>query len=489
MLERKYGGSIRSRRAARTIQRAFRQYCLNKNFQKLRHSYGERRLSKRFSELGRSNTVWSDWLPPDLTEVSDDNGNIRGVTANEEEDAFGRNIRNMVAEFERINRSSDRSPGQQVNNGGGEKPRVSTVGQAYLHRGEKKHSIQPGVNPRQETEKHLRHLGHNSFSSPEFDLDCLYNRGGKSKSSSIGIHGSNASGGSVRHVRRADSMREQQEMSSSGEGGDFVRSQAAESTTVDHSSLDLDALLGSKETDILTDSFQDMTVSSSRPVQSTRHSASSQANNTADYAPDMISMSSSPGGSYDTFRVISVDPSDYMSDGGDSSEVKDATAFPDEHGQTYPKEEAAATQTKYYATSSPYRHSDRDFGSPGKQRNVAVVAPTRGVSSDASPVWRRKGDARLADQQVSTGDRKAEVKRMSNISETSEADSTSDGATSGSQSSENVAIENSNTGSDNALSYQRKLRMSITHESQTLPRTNDKVRKRLYRIGLNLFNK
>uniref|UniRef100_A0A8C0HG62 IQ motif and Sec7 domain ArfGEF 2 n=1 Tax=Chelonoidis abingdonii TaxID=106734 RepID=A0A8C0HG62_CHEAB len=47
MLERKYGGSFLSRRAARTIQTAFRQYRMKKNFQRLRSSASESRMSRR----------------------------------------------------------------------------------------------------------------------------------------------------------------------------------------------------------------------------------------------------------------------------------------------------------------------------------------------------------------------------------------------------------------------------------------------------------
>ncbi|XP_038637948.1 IQ motif and SEC7 domain-containing protein 1-like [Scyliorhinus canicula] len=47
MLERKYGGYFLSRRAARTIQTAFRQYRMNKNFERLRSSLSESRMSRR----------------------------------------------------------------------------------------------------------------------------------------------------------------------------------------------------------------------------------------------------------------------------------------------------------------------------------------------------------------------------------------------------------------------------------------------------------
>uniref|UniRef100_A0A4W5JM72 IQ motif and Sec7 domain ArfGEF 1 n=1 Tax=Hucho hucho TaxID=62062 RepID=A0A4W5JM72_9TELE len=47
MLERKYGGRFITRHAARTIQTAFRQYQMNKNFKRLRSSMSENRMSRR----------------------------------------------------------------------------------------------------------------------------------------------------------------------------------------------------------------------------------------------------------------------------------------------------------------------------------------------------------------------------------------------------------------------------------------------------------
>uniref|UniRef100_A0A4W5LT85 IQ motif and Sec7 domain ArfGEF 2a n=1 Tax=Hucho hucho TaxID=62062 RepID=A0A4W5LT85_9TELE len=47
MLERKYGGYLLSRRAARTIQTAFRQYRMNQNFEQLRSSASESRMTRR----------------------------------------------------------------------------------------------------------------------------------------------------------------------------------------------------------------------------------------------------------------------------------------------------------------------------------------------------------------------------------------------------------------------------------------------------------
>ncbi|XP_048463721.1 IQ motif and SEC7 domain-containing protein 3-like isoform X1 [Rhincodon typus] len=49
MLEHKYGGHLVSRRAACTIQTAFRQYQLSKNFEKIRNSLVESRMPRRIS--------------------------------------------------------------------------------------------------------------------------------------------------------------------------------------------------------------------------------------------------------------------------------------------------------------------------------------------------------------------------------------------------------------------------------------------------------
>ena len=60
MLEKKYGGVLRASRAARIIQHAYRQYSLNKNFAKLRLEIDKRRLSRRFTDTGRSKMIWMD---------------------------------------------------------------------------------------------------------------------------------------------------------------------------------------------------------------------------------------------------------------------------------------------------------------------------------------------------------------------------------------------------------------------------------------------
>ncbi|XP_077999135.1 IQ motif and SEC7 domain-containing protein 1-like [Glandiceps talaboti] len=57
MLERKYGGREKSRRAAGIIQEAFRQYSMTKNFEKIRNAKSENRISRRFTSM-KSRPEW-----------------------------------------------------------------------------------------------------------------------------------------------------------------------------------------------------------------------------------------------------------------------------------------------------------------------------------------------------------------------------------------------------------------------------------------------
>ena len=62
MLERKYGGHLIAKRAARIIQQAYRQYSMTRNFERLRTITNEKRLSRRWGNLERSNTIWTDMV-------------------------------------------------------------------------------------------------------------------------------------------------------------------------------------------------------------------------------------------------------------------------------------------------------------------------------------------------------------------------------------------------------------------------------------------
>uniref|UniRef100_H3C5H9 IQ motif and Sec7 domain ArfGEF 2 n=1 Tax=Tetraodon nigroviridis TaxID=99883 RepID=H3C5H9_TETNG len=69
MLERKYGGPFVSRRAARTIQTAFRQYRMNKNFERLRSSASESRMTRRIILSNMRMQVHTLAFPRQLCEI------------------------------------------------------------------------------------------------------------------------------------------------------------------------------------------------------------------------------------------------------------------------------------------------------------------------------------------------------------------------------------------------------------------------------------
>ena len=131
--------------------------------------------------------------------------------------------------------------------------------------------------------------------------------------------------------------------------------------------------------------------------------------------------------------------------------------------------------------------------------------PISKLSPEASPIWKRKSAA-------INGNLTDDVKRMSNISEASEPEgsegrnsrsdlggiigstgSSSDNASVGSGSDQYVSVGYSRTlppssSTSTTNSYKRD---SPTHTTSTsaLPKMTSRQHKRLYRIGLNLFNK
>lgn len=96
MLERKYGGRLVTRHAARTIQTAFRQYQMNKNFERLRSSMSENRMSRRivlsnmrmqFSFEGPEK-VHSSYFEGKQVSVTDDSSQLGALVPSEGSD-FG----------------------------------------------------------------------------------------------------------------------------------------------------------------------------------------------------------------------------------------------------------------------------------------------------------------------------------------------------------------------------------------------------------------
>ncbi|XP_070192331.1 LOW QUALITY PROTEIN: IQ motif and SEC7 domain-containing protein 1-like [Littorina saxatilis] len=497
MLERKYGGSLRARRAARTIQRAYRHYCMNRNFQKLRHSVGERRLSKRLSELGRSNTIWTDRISANV----DDNGNFHPGNAQQQlasaadgngaafphNESFSRDIRKMVADFETGNNRYDHRLYHQMTFDQGVKmdPRHSRGGSPGRRRLERTSHVDGGE------------LSKSKSGSPS-PLETNNNR---------------------------NSYPEQ----NSG-GGEPPQAGGSSESAVDPHSLNFETLLESKETDILTDSFHSDSVHSEGSnhdisnILSNRPSSSSLASST-EYSFTSAGGTLTPSSPYDTYHRIPPGEGPLLPHQGFHSSFSEPhirvdLASPLEPPLPYDQlPPLPQDQVVKYYMNTQVKLRTRKPGEPSPPPEAGVssnnsnkqkpVPPVR--APESSPIWKRKGGGAGSGGSGGSGSTlavgptpqggqvvngsvasvKAEMKRMSNISETSEPESF-DGQCSSSPSSENISTENISLASDSSISYQRKLRMSITpdqHGSNTVPRPNDKQRKRLYRIGLNLFNK
>ncbi|XP_050413757.1 IQ motif and SEC7 domain-containing protein 2 isoform X2 [Patella vulgata] len=442
MLERKYGGSFRSRRAAKTIQRAFRHYCMNKNFQKLRHSVGERRLSKRLSEIGRSNTIWTDRVIY--------NGKFNEIDAEDSEDneTFGSDVRKMVAEFE-SNRQNDHKVHVHHQMSFDQSIKMSEHKQHRLLKREKKkleRSVEVDLSA---------------------NLDSEHEKEKKSDGAAVDETNNNRNS--------------YPEMNASSASDSQLPTTTSVENSVDPHSLDFETLLEGKESDVLTDSFHSDSIYSDgghdvsltkRPSASSLNSDSS-FNTTLDSAHGNMIM-------YDNLRS---DSHDQTSTSASDVQIKVDLASPEDTRLFDHNQSLKDQSVKYYMNTKVKMRSRKS------EEDLKPIPPIR--APETSPIWKRKGNAPLTP--VINGNINinalSEPKRMSNISEISEPESLDGQCSSSSPSSENISQENISISSENSVSYQPRLRLSVTPDQQTLPRPNDKQRKRSYRIGLNLFNK
>lgn len=457
MLERKYGGTIRSRRAARIIQRAFRKYCMNKNFEKLRNSVGERRLSKRLSELGRSNTVWTDRISSDMQFTM--GGTALQNTDSKIDQLSQENVRKRIAEIE-SRKNLDNKLHHQL-------------------------SLDPSLkidNLKRTQRKERRRLER----SMEIDLTDIPTENVKEEEREEKCSAQLAASIAAETNNNRNSYPELNDSSAS----DSPQATPVEST-VDLHSLDFENLLESKETDILTDSFHSDSI----------HSDGSQETGSliGHHKPQALSLSmeleprlhnvvsKDLHGSCDSMGRLY--PESGVSEIPSEVQIKVDLASPEDTGLDDQKTLNEDTIKYYMNTRVKLRGGGSSGGSSGGGGSGSVrdIKDKKGVIShrgpEASPIWKRKSAANSTVSVVNKG----EVKRMSNISETSEPESL-DGQCSSSPSSDNVSSENISIGSENSISYQRKIRISVTND-QHMTRIGDRERKRLYRIGLNLFNK
>lgn len=427
MLERRYGGSVRSRRAAKIIQRAYRQYCMNKNFQKLRNSVAERRLSK----LGRSNTVWSDRIATDAQYTMGatliQNGDL---TSKRHPDLYVNDSRKKLTDSTDSLRMRQQMSFDQV------------------------YSIQRLRNSRRD--KRLERCRGVDDKDP------------RRKTS-----------GSAEENNNRNSYPEMNDSSAS----DSPQVTPYESA-VDIHSLDFETLVESKETDILTDSFQSDASQEINPALLGMNRASGTSLASSNLSTDTLGSNRSINSSYENFRTPS-ESSDNASLTSSQNELSKDPRVSPEHSRSREQKIMQEQTVKYFMNNENVKYRSKKEQSSNnlnvtQDPNKRPPLPNR--APEASPIWKRKNGNITG----STGSISKLDKRMSNISETSEPDSL-DHYTS-SLSSENASSENISNG-DN-VSYQRRLRLSVTPDHpHAIPKSGDKQRKRIYRIGLNLFNK
>jgi hypothetical protein len=256
----------------------------------------------------------------------------------------------------------------------------------------------------------------------------------------------------------------------------------------------------SKDSDVLTDSFHSDGLQSESSGQENSailyglnlSKKPSTASLISNISTDTLDSNRSRSSSYENFRIPYSESSDTGSINSQTDyQIRVELASP-EDTRTLEQKQLAEQSVKYYMSTEVKL---RGRGNSGEHEPVLQpqqqslkrppLVPVR-APPEASPIWKRKNNIPV----INGGPVKVpELKRMSNISETSEPDSI-DGQYSSSPSSENISVENVSIGSENSIGYQRRLRLSVTPDHQNpAPKSADKHRKRVYRIGLNMFNK
>ena len=464
LLQRKYGGHSRTRRAACIIQHAYRQHCMNKNFQKLCSEVGENRLSRRFSEFGRSKTIWSDMV----VTIENSMGGMNGGDFHSEHYV-----------------SNGQSAGETGHGGQGLHVRTtssqSTVKTAVRVM-QKSYSL--NLTPHDRAGREQRRPLHRSAG---VDLTAI-DESDKPKAPLA-----------VTSPRVADVLNHEEninrssylELSNSSASDGSPRAPPHEAVT-DLPSVKFEHLLDSKETDIVNESFNnEHTRSPATQTKSTSCICSHSRTPSIEYtyppfSPD--AMLSPSDVTYEDFRTP------FPNGMGKHVEIKledmcdDYIANSSHNGDTSDDD----TLTRIYANTEVHlrkRHGVADADS-GSRSGVGKEA-----SPEASPIWKRKS--------MGSATGSEDMKRMSNISETSEPDSV-DGLHIGFQDRLSTSTSSSDTtslGSD-VNTYNRSVPAvssgrralhssdsSVSSAHSIPPKVTDRQRKRAYRIGLNLFNK
>lgn len=505
MLERKYGGHLRAKRAARIIQQAFRQYCMNKNFEKLRQGAGEKRLSRRLGELGRSATIWSDMVADSSYNVTvrynhagyHDGGSYRlengshygSATTDNLLDVSKGSSRGMLQKSKSLNIAAVEQAYAQQQLLQQQQLQQQQLHHQHHHR--QRHSPRPT--------HHAMGLDLNSVQEP-----VVKSNGKLETLSHVSPIPSPGSSGCKTKPPQTDVSPEEtnNNRNSYPEMNDSSASDSPQGTpvepTVDLPSVNFENLLESKETDILNDSFhsdssqegldqigeedeetfQSHNQSFDQLEASDSDHSTLKANSSFTYQDYQVRYSES---SSDTVSVTSdvqirVEDADRT---GSSASLQDAAA-----AANYPQSDDD-TLTRVYGNAEVKLRRKKSNNIDYEGEYEAPSSPSK-MSPEASPIWKRKSAFGMTNSMIEDG------KRMSNISEVSEPESMhsaeiSREGVSSSQSSDTASM--CSEGSNQMVSGYHTTVPTTTAKHHSPPRVTDRQRKRMYRIGLNLFNK
>ena len=468
MLEKKYGG-FKARRAAKIIQQAFRQYSMNKNFQKLRTIQAEKRLSRKYGEFTRSHTIWSDMVVSHEGAYYSD-GQPKHFSV-------GCTSKRLMKDKLYLQKSSESLVSVKENH-------TKSLGQLVPL------SIVPSK--KEHKDRHDRHPLQRGMG-----LDFT-------PTSSVQVSSKASKPPLLVTPEESNNNR-----NSYPELNDSSASDSPQDTPlephVDLPSVNFENLLESKETDILNDSFQ-----SDGSTDGNGHHQNSYASNSRGqggtggslddllhYEPSVQDdiLKTSCDSEYDQWgdSVAPVPPSYSdiqvsVEDTG-SSDNADTFAQSSDSDRT-PTQEQRALITKVYGKTEVRLRKKKQACLDAQQQQqtegISHAEPqiisneqksTSVTKKQVSPIWKRKSAVPgtiIAD----------DAKRMSNISETSEQDSLGGG----SPGSDTASMGSEGGGSG----YRRTLPVRSTTQSQPpiqYSKVSDPHRRRMYRVGLNLFNK
>ncbi len=504
MLERKYGGHMRAKRAAKVIQHAYRQYCLNKNFDRLRTEAEERRL-RRLSEFGRSHTIWTDMVG-NLEEKGNVPTNFYAVdhsvsssTNHHQFVSFADHFKNQTVNATTFMQSSSSSSSTSTTTRTVrvmQKSRsLNVVTDNVTYRDRK--TLPRGMGLDLDTILESRSMRKQQQKQlADAAVAAAAAAAAEAAAAEAAIKQQNRESGIGSEEETNNNRNSYPELNDSSESGSPQDTPVE--AHVDLPSVNFENLLESKETDILNDSFHSDSSQDGHSPRTRRpvHRSHGKVYGGGDHHEDTGDVT--PPQTLDTTDGmaqpvhIMVDEPDLMVSSSASmlaSPSEDWTPVgDDEDGDTYTKifANTEVRLRKRKGTASTVTDNNSLHVSGDKVKESDSVPSTDRRSPEASPIWKRKSAQMVAEPLLPE-----DVKRMSNISEASEPESldgreSREGGLSSSASSDTCSMN-----SEGLPTYHTSL-TSIRESPlgyRPPPRLSDEQRKRMYRIGLNLFNK